>query len=618
MRKSKSLDKSFEKDFGIFNYLDYIIFDVDKIVLNKEFKDDDYIEFDYFLNVNNILEKNIFIILEINKNEFYTYEHCKKILKNENININIHFKMNFQNVKSVKMLYAHELKIKVFILDDDINNLNESNYEDLNINENKNENFEKKINIFFIYNSEKLLIDKSEFKIMDKDNNYIVIINNLQDKPIYKNLILKKENEKENENENKESINKEEINFINIKKVKIDNFKQNDLDLLNICPNVENLKIIQSVYNLFEFPENKKFKLLHIKLEGLKLITESFLKIMSNLLFNESITETLETLSFKKNKISEINIIGSLTKKCQDNDIDEFNPFIKLNFKNLKELDLGENLISYFKVDDIKFFPSIKILYLSDNNLVYQNDYDGLKQMNKNAILLTVGNYFVLKSLVRNDYIKELIKRLKKVNDYPIKKLSFNYLFGKKNIDLFQDIDLNNFKKNLKYLYLGNCSLTNEIIIDFFKNKFQMPKLKKLFINGNQLNDIFFSLYIESELHLILKNLKYLDLSNNDDIEFKNLEIFYKFISLTEIKELILFHTKFEDYVLNNIKEIIIDNKKNNENVNKQIIKNQKFENFLKFLQERNIKLYVSLINKKQHSTYKKYLFQYSNFILIK
>ena len=618
MRKSKSLDKSFEKDFGIFNYLDYIIFDVDKIVLNKEFKDDDYIEFDYFLNVNNILEKNIFIILEINKNEFYTYEHCKKILKNENININIHFKMNFQNVKSVKMLYAHELKIKVFILDDDINNLNESNYEDLNINENKNENFEKKINIFFIYNSEKLLIDKSEFKIMDKDNNYIVIINNLQDKPIYKNLILKKENEKENENENKESMNKEEINFINIKKVKIDNFKQNDLDILNICPNVENLKIIQSVYNLFEFPENKKFKLLHIKLEGLKLITESFLKIMSNLLFNESITETLETLSFKKNKISEINIIGSLTKKCQDNDIDEFNPFIKLNFKNLKELDLGENLISYFKVDDIKFFPSIKILYLSDNNLIYQNDYDGLKQMNKNAILLTVGNYFVLKSLVRNDYIKELIKRLKKVNDYPIKKLSFNYLFGKKNIDLFQDIDLNNFKKNLKYLYLGNCSLTNEIIIDFFKNKFQMPKLKKLFINGNQLNDIFFSLYIESELHLILKNLKYLDLSNNDDIEFKNLEIFYKFISLTEIKELILFHTKFEDYVLNNIKEIIIDNKKNNENVNKQIIKNQKFENFLKFLQERNIKLYVSLINKKQHSTYKKYLFQYSNFILIK
>ena len=612
------MDKSFEKDFGIFNYLDYIIFDVDKIVLNKEFKDDDYIEFDYFLNVNNILEKNIFIILEINKNEFYTYEHCKKILKNENININIHFKMNFQNVKSVKMLYAHELKIKVFILDDDINNLNESNYEDLNINENKNENFEKKINIFFIYNSEKLLIDKSEFKIMDKDNNYIVIINNLQDKPIYKNLILKKENEKENENENKESINKEEINFINIKKVKIDNFKQNDLDILNICPNVENLKIIQSVYNLFEFPENKKFKLLHIKLEGLKLITESFLKIMSNLLFNESITETLETLSFKKNKISEINIIGSLTKKCQDNDIDEFNPFIKLNFKNLKELDLGENLISYFKVDDIKFFPSIKILYLSDNNLIYQNDYDGLKQMNKNAILLTVGNYFVLKSLVRNDYIKELIKRLKKVNDYPIKKLSFNYLFGKKNIDLFQDIDLNNFKKNLKYLYLGNCSLTNEIIIDFFKNKFQMPKLKKLFINGNQLNEIFFSLYIESELHLILKNLKYLDLSNNDDIEFKNLEIFYKFISLTEIKELILFHTKFEDYVLNNIKEIIIDNKKNNENVNKQIIKNQKFENFLKFLQERNIKLYVSLINKKQHSTYKKYLFQYSNFILIK
>ena len=52
--------------------------------------------------------------------------------------------------------------------------------------------------------------------------------------------------------------------------------------------------------------------------------------------------------------------------------------------------------------------------------------------------------------------------------------------------------------------------------------------------------------------------------------------------------------------------------------INKQIIKNQEFEKFLKFLQERNVKLHVSLINKKQHSTYKKYLFQYSNFILIK
>ena len=608
MKKNENFD-------GIFDNLDYFIFDLDSLILNKEFKDDDYIEIDNYLNVNNILEQNIIIMLEINKSEYYTFEPSIKLLKNENLKVKIHFKMSFQNVKQVQMLQDHELKIKVYVLNEDMNNLNELNIETININENKKENFEKKINIFFLYNCEKLLIDKSEFKIKDKDNNEIVMINNFQDKPIYKKLILKKENE------NEESINKQRINFINIKKVKIDNNKQNDLDIGNICPNMENLKIIQSIYNLFEFPEKKTFRLLQIKLEGLKLITESFIKIISELLFNENLRENLEILSFKTNKISEINIIESLIQKFKDNNIDEFSPFITLNFKNLKELDLGNNLISYFRVDDIKFFPSIKILYLSDNNFVYPIDYDGLKQINKNVILIFAGNYFVLKSLVRNEYIKELIKRVKTVNNYAIKKLIFNYLFGKKNIDLFEEIDLNNFKENLKYLYLGNCSLTNGIIINFLKNKFKMPKLKKLIINGNQLDDNFFSLYIENELHLILKNLKYLDISNNEEIEFKNLEIFYKFITSTKIKELILFHTKFEDYILNNIKEIIINsnaNKKNNEIINKQIKKNEEFEKFLKFLQEQNVKLYVSLINKKQHSTYKKYLFQYSNFILIK
>ena len=96
--------------------------------------------------------------------------------------------MSFQNVKQVENLLDHELKIKVYILNDDINNINEWNIENININENQNENFEKKVNIFFIYNCEKLLIDKSEFKIKDKDNNEIVIINNFQDKPIYKNI----------------------------------------------------------------------------------------------------------------------------------------------------------------------------------------------------------------------------------------------------------------------------------------------------------------------------------------------------------------------------------------------------------------------------------------------
>ena len=149
----KKINQNFNE---IFDNVDYFIFDLDSVVLNKEFKDDDYIEIDNYLNVNNILNKNIFIILEINKSEYYKFENSIKLSKNENIKLRIHFKMSFQNVKQVENLLDHELKIKVYILNDDINNINEWNIENININENQNENFEKKVNIFFIYNCEKL------------------------------------------------------------------------------------------------------------------------------------------------------------------------------------------------------------------------------------------------------------------------------------------------------------------------------------------------------------------------------------------------------------------------------------------------------------------------------
>ena len=108
-------------------------------------------------------------------------------------------------------------------------------------------------------------------------------------------------------------------------------------------------------------------------------------------------------------------------------------------------------------------------------------------------------------------------------------------------------------------------------------------------------------------------------------IQFQELNYFYNFISVVKLTKFIIYHTKFEDYIINNLKLIIKDSKakkkvNNNksENINSLISKNDIFNKFLKFIQEENQKLYISIMNKKSINTYKKYIGNYSNNIVIK
>ena len=225
---------------------------------------------------------------------------------------------------------------------------------------------------------------------------------------------------------------------------------------------------------------------------------------------------------------------------------------------------------------------------------------------------------------MRNIYFQELNSKFQKIN-YPINRLNLDYLFGKKNFHLFKELNLNNYQDTIKYLNLGYCNLSNENIIDFFKNRFIIPNLKELNLKGNLLNDDFFILYIKNEVHLILKNLKLLNVSDNEMIQFQELNDFYNFISVVKLTKFIIYHTKFEDYIINNLKLIIKDSKakkkvNNNksENINSLISKNDIFNKFLKFIQEENQKLYISIMNKKSINTYKKYIGNYSNNIVIK
>ena len=602
--------------------LDDIFFDVDYLLENKQFEKEEKIELENNISIKNEYDNNIFISCETTKYVFFSLEPFHKLLKpNESLNLSIKFIFTIEDLEQ-KDILDNKLKIKI-CLGSKREDLIESNIQKLLINRlnQQKEPFEKTLNIYIIYNCMKLIIDKSDLILRNKKNIEYIKINNYQDKKLY-NLLISEDNlSKTNE--------KIKI-FQNIEKIKIHNYKIINQNSLNLFPNMKKLTLRKCHNCILKFPEDKCFKLKNIKFERLKLISESVAFILTELLKNKSISHNLETLSFRKNQISYIDINSSFIELCKDylvdNDLDEYSFSNNLNFKNLKEFDLENNSIYHFPSNNINFFPSLKVLNLSYNNFTYPIDYNALKnyKIGKNVLFIFTANLFVSKYEMRNIYFQELNSKFQKIN-YPINRLNLDYLFGKKNFHLFKELNLNNYQDTIKYLNLGYCNLSNENIIDFFKNKFIIPNLKELNLKGNLLNDDFFILYIKNEVHLILKNLKLLNVSDNEMIQFQELNDFYNFISVVKLTKFIIYHTKFEDYIINNIKLIIKDSKakkkvNNNksENINSLISKNDIFNKFLKFIQEENQKLYISIMNKKSINTYKKYIGNYSNNIVIK
>ena len=602
--------------------LDDIFFDVDYLLENKQFEKEEKIELENNISIKNEYDNNIFISCETTKHVFFSLEPFHKLLKpNESLNLSIKFIFTIEDLEQ-KDILDNKLKIKI-CLGSKREDLIESNIQKLLINRlnQQKEPFEKTLNIYIIYNCMKLIIDKSDLILRNKKNIEYIKINNYQDKKLY-NLLISEDNlSKTNE--------KIKI-FQNIEKIKIHNYKIINQNSLNLFPNMKKLTLRKCHNCILKFPEDKCFKLKNIKFERLKLISESVAFILTELLKNKSISHNLETLSFRKNQISYIDINSSFIELCKDylvdNDLDEYSFSNNLNFKNLKEFDLENNSIYHFPSNNINFFPTLKVLNLSYNNFTYPIDYNALKnyKIGKNVLFIFTANLFVSKYEMRNIYFQELNSKFQKIN-YPINRLNLDYLFGKKNFHFFKELNLNNYQDTIKYLNLGYCNLSNENIIDFFKNRFIIPNLKELNLKGNLLNDDFFILYIKNEVHLILKNLKLLNVSDNEMIQFQELNDFYNFISVVKLTKFIIYHTKFEDYIINNLKLIIKDSKakkkvNNNksENINSLISKNDIFNKFLKFIQEENQKLYISIMNKKSINTYKKYIGNYSNNIVIK
>ena len=598
----------------------------------------------FFLNNENLFSDTDFLM------NFHEIDEKDLIPKIENENF-CSYILNNYDFKSLVINNTAKLSLKKYCLKNNntkllslkINNFQEKNFYELfdldfQINE------EKKLNSSGFLNSFDENSKKYNFSVLSdekgkKNNNNNSFdsshleISEMKNKKDSSTSTSIREDDKDKleqkgkniEVKSKNSNLNEWIILPNLKEISISNGKINDFNFFNIIPNIEIIKFYNCPFYNFCIPDNNSITHLKILiLEKLEIINETFEKILTQIFLNHCILNSLEILSFKKNKISVVDFPSILEKDEIKNKYSKEEKE-KLFFFFLEEFNLENNLIYKFSSDNLKFMPSIKLINLSGNNFIYSDDYEDLKEKH-NLILFFSNNLFLTRQPIKNEYIKDLSQIIKE-SEYILKSLNLDYLFGKQieNASLFQKLDLSNIQFNLTNLNLSYCNLTNEMTIEFFKDRFFFPNLKSLNLSGNYLTDEFFNLYIGKNnnminkniltLDKILKNLKILKVSNNEKIEFKeeNLNNLLDFLLKTKLKKLYLFHTKYEITTVENLRKMgknlkIQKQKEQNKNFNVSCVQiSQNFERFLKFLNVIDTIMYVKYIPPIKGSNYKKY-----------
>ena len=580
---------------------------------------------DILLNLQNIPEENNLI----------------ENIENEDFRIFILNNINFQsfsidNKNNILLKKTILLKNQFDLIKLELNNFQEKLLIDLfdANNNNFNNNDDKKTYSYFLNNSdEKRKLNSSDEIGKNSNKSNSLDSSNIESKS---SKDLKNVNEIEDKNQHENNINiNQKINWIqypNLKKIIVNNGKINEFNFFNIGPNIETIKIIDCPNYHFTLQENSIVNLKNIFLDGIDLINEIFETILIQIILNQSILNNLEILSLKKNKLSKIDIPSILNSEEINNKISDKE---NVKFFNLKELHFENNVIYTFKTFDKNLMPIIQLINLSGNNFSYSNDYDNLRDITlKDKVYLFFSkNYFITKQPIKNNYIKDLCIKLKQ-NNYKLKQLNLDYLFGNQdeNILLFNELDLSNIQISLINLNFSYCNLTDEKIINFLL-KYPLPNLKLLNLSGNNLTNQFFNLYSQNmdkknfSLNLIMPNLKILNISSNEKIEFEgeNSNIIMSFLSLTKLNKLYIYHTKFENTVIENLRVMgknfkIQKQKENNKSLSMDLMNinfnsnlNPNFERFFDFIETLKIKIFIRYVVPSKTRDYKKYMINISD-----
>ena len=320
-------------------------------------------------------------------------------------------------------------------------------------------------------------------------------------------------------------INIKNSNKFNLKTLDLKNFGAIDLKIdNNKLNNIKKLKIqkgtfmnISTVCKLF-IEENKN--LLSLSLDYINMTNMGFKLLISSLIKNPDITNTLEYLSLEGNRIT----IVKYDKKDNQNQ----NKF----FQNLKTLNLSKNGIYKFQFF-LEALPKLKFLDLTSNNLPTSSFMEkAINKHFKDKLVLLNDNMFITNSKnYNNTYINYLNERLPKF-DFEIKNLNLNFTYDIEKQSNLEKLKLStNVVISLIKLDLSFCGLCTDVLVNFFKNNPKFLSLRSLILRYNNIKGDFFGKILSNE-EICFENINFIELSENEIVceSFEKIENLVKFI----------------------------------------------------------------------------------------
>ena len=385
----------------------------------------------------------------------------------------------------------------------------------------------------------KLDLDKfnitKALKKSNLDSNYKNLITSLSKNTNFVlNITKKKDNEQEENDiktidENSKKLGKIQFNNVDdYEKYLPENSTFNELQTL-IIKNVKKISLKDTQKKLCErFPALIKLSCLNCKIEGFDkrinfpknlkklsiencfLINDDFNSIFQSLVLSDEIRNNLEYISFAQNNITKV-------------DLNQFIYQQKHTFYEIREFNFRKNNIFKFSFVP-EFFPELRVINCCFNNF----SRPIFSQLNDKILVLLNNNIYLSDNNLRNDYFNKLNNQISKF-DYPSKFLSFNSLFSKSYNKLNEISISGNIMIAIKILDLSYCSLTNDMVFEFFNKNTGCFNLSNLYLKGNEINDNFFDLFISKNMHDTFRKLQSINLYDNY-IEGTNLDKIYDFI----------------------------------------------------------------------------------------
>jgi len=307
-----------------------------------------------------------------------------------------------------------------------------------------------------------------------------------------------------------------------------------EMNLVEVFPYIDNLKIINSkmAYNISETIQYEK--LISLKLENVGLINENFNTLFEQIRKNDAMRKSLKLFSVKRNCITFLDY----KKSYADN-------ILKLmRFNSLELLDMSYNKLYLFQNQIFNCLDSIKVINLSNNNIAFPTGLTDLlnSAKYKKCLVLMINNLAILKEKSNSEYIQYLFDILPEI-DYPLKGISLDNLFFNKNFQNISRLGIGRFRDSITYLNLSNSQFNDNNLISLLNDQWQFPNLTSLILEKNFLTENFlYSLIIKKyNFDKIFVRIKLINLSENqikcsDVAKFKQFLELFKTLKVLELK----------------------------------------------------------------------------------